>query len=51
MLKQNFEETGIDELELHTKMKRKDFFGKVGLTDPEKMRQYEHKKSKIMFDS
>ena len=37
-------------MELHTKMTKKRFYGRVGITDPEQIRMYEHHKSKVMFD-
>ena len=51
MLKKDFEENGLRDMELHNKMKtKKQFFEKVGLTDIEKIKAYEMHKSRVMFD-
>lgn len=50
MLKQQFENKGLDDLELHHKIARKKFYDKVNMTDPVKIRKYEYEKTKIMND-
>lgn len=51
MLKKNFEESGIEDIEIHTKMKtKKALYKHIGLSEVGKIRQYENRKSKIMFD-
>lgn len=49
-MKQQFAQTGIDEIDIHHKIARKKYYEKVGMKDPKKIRQYEYNKTKVMND-
>lgn len=50
MLKHQFEQKGLDDMELHHKIARKKYYEVAGLTDEKDIKQYEHRKTKIMND-